>query len=172
MAASGLTSSTNNLMLSGCYLYIDDDTNASGIISAEMFECLAEMAELFAGKGVKKSVYNKIKRFGVQFGFNFHEITPKALNILYGQNYSSDASHTIWEMKNKIVDPENHTFRIEAENVNEKTLRIYLYNAKNINFGQIALDGEDFSSIPCIVKPFPLTPSDDTEVLCKIDLED
>lgn len=172
MAVSGLTSSTNNLVLSGCYLYIDDDTNASGIVSAELFECIAEVAELFAGKGVKRSVYNKIKRFGIQLGFNFHEITPKALQILYGQNYEVGAGITTWSVKNKIVDPGYHSFRFEAENVNDKNIKIYLYNAKNVNFGQLPLDGEDFAGIPCIVKPFPLTPSNDAEELCKITLED
>ncbi len=168
---SGLTSSTNNLVLSGCYLYIDDDTNASGIISAEVLNAEAEMAELFAGKGTKVSVYNKIKRFGLNFGFNFHEITPKAFNILYGGDYSTDGTHTITEYKVAITEPSTHQFRIEFENVSGKDLRIYLYNSKNINYGAIPLDGEDFSSIPCIVKPFPVNPSDPTEVLVKIDLE-
>lgn len=172
MAASGLTSSTNNLVLSGCYLYIDDDTNASGIISAEVLNAEAEMAELFAGKGTKVSVYNKIKKFGMNFGFNFHEITPKALSIFYGGVFSSAGGHTIIEYKVGVTEPGAHTFRLEAENVNSKDIRIYLYNAKNINYGATPLDGEDFTSIPCIIKPFPIDSSDATEVLVKIDLED
>ena len=171
MSVSGLTSSTNNLALTGCYLYIDDDTSASGIISAEVLNAEAEMAELFAGKGVKVSVYNKIKKFGMNFGFNFHEITPKAFSLLYGGTYSTDLTHTIVSYKVGIVEPGHHTFRIEAENVNGKDIRIYLYNAKNINYGATPLDGEDFTSIPCIVKPFPVDPSDATEELVKIDLE-
>ncbi len=170
-AVSGLTSTTNNLVLSGCYLYIDDDTNPSAIISAEMFESIAEMAELFAGKGVKRSVYNRIKRYGVQFNCNFHEITAKAMNIFWGQYYATDASYTIFQVKNKIVEPGFHNYRIEYENVNDKDIKIYLFNAKNINFGQIPLDGEDFSSIPIILKPFPTAPGTDTELLCEIKFE-
>lgn len=170
-AVSGLTSTTDNLVLSGCYLYIDDDTNASAIVSAEMFESLAEMAELFAGKGVKRSVYNRIKRFGVQFNCNMHEVTAKAMQIFWGQYYATDALYTIWQHKNKIIEPTYHNYRIEAENVAGKDILIYLYNAKNINFGQVPLDGEDFSSIPLILKPFPTTPSVDTELLCEIKYE-
>lgn len=172
MAVSGLTSSPNNLTLSGCYVYIDDDTSPSAIVSAELFECLAEMSELYAGKGVKRSVYSKIRQFGVQFNMNVHEITPKALQIFYGQNYETGGGVTTWSVKNKIVDPGFHDYRIEAENVNEKDIKIYLYNAKNINFGQTPLDGEDFSSIPTIIKPFPTDPGNDDEEICKITLED
>jgi hypothetical protein len=171
-AVSGITSSPDNLILSGCYLFIDDDTNASAIISGELFECVAEVAELFAGKGVKRSVYSKIKRFGVQFGCVVHDFTPKAYNILYGQYYATDASYSIWQYKNAIVEPTSHTFRIEAETVEDKDIKIYLFNAKNINFGQLPLDGEDFSGYPILIKPYPTTPSVDTELLCEIKLED
>ena len=167
-AVSGLTSSTNNLVLSGCFLYIDDDTLASGIVSAEVLNAEAELAELFAGKGIKVSVYNKIRRFGLNIGFNFHEITPKALEILYGGSYLSGGGVTAVEYDVGIVEAAAHQFKLVAENVNSKDLTIIVYNGKNINYGAMPLDGEDFSSIPCIIKPFPINPGDPSETRTSI----
>jgi len=172
MAVSGLTSSTNNLVLSGCFLYIDDDTNASGIVSAEVLNAEAELAELFAGKGIKVSVYNKIRRFAMNIGFNFHEITPKAIEILYGGTYSSGGGVTKVEYKVGIVENVAHQYKLVAENVNGQDLTITVYNGKNINYGALPLDGEDFTSMPCIIKPFPVNPGNADEVLVDIVLAD
>ena len=170
MALSGLTSSTNNLVLSGAYLYIDDDTAASGIISGEVFGMAGEFAELFAGKGIKVRVIKKARSISLRFAGNWHEITPKAISVMYGGSYSTATGKTIVDFKNGIVAPAAHKFRIEFENVNGQTGTITFYNAKNSNFGDVALDGQDFSGMPFEITPEPINPGDADEIQVRIEL--
>jgi hypothetical protein len=172
MALSGLTSSSDNLVLSGALLYIDDDTNASGIISGETLGMAGEYAELFAGKGVKTRVIRKARSMSISFKANWHEITPKAINIFYGGSYSTDTGKTIVDYKNGVVQPTAHKFTIKAENVNGQLITITFYNAVNSTFGEIPMTGDDFTSLPIEITPEPLTPGDSTEIQVRVELAD
>lgn len=171
MATSGLTSSTNNLAVTGLTMYIDDDTSASAIISGESLEFSAEFAELFAGKGIKVKVAEVMKSFGIAMKFNVHEISPKGMSILYGGTYSSIApTSTRVSYLQQMVAPAAHKFTFKGLTNAGKEIQIVLNNAKNTEFGSVAFDGQDFVGMPCTVVPSPTTPGDATEVLAYIDI--
>lgn len=164
MAVSGLTSSTNNLVLSGALMYIDDDTTASAIIGGESLQFSSEMAKLMAGKGVKVQVAEAMKTFGVAMSFECYEITALAFGILYGGSVVTESGYTKWRIKNKMTAPSPHRFKFVLTNNNDKDIEIWFWRAKNANYGNIAFDGQDFSKVPCIIKPEPINPSDPNEV--------
>jgi hypothetical protein len=168
MAISGMTSSTNNLMLTGALMYIDDDTSASAIIGAESLQFSAEMAKLMAGKGIKVQVAEAMKSFGIAMSFEVYEITAVAMGILYGGSVVTESGYTKWRIKNKMTAPAVHRFKFVLVNNNDKDVEIWFWRAKNANYGNIAFDGQDFSKVPCIIKPEPLNPSDPNEVQAEV----
>jgi hypothetical protein len=172
MALSGLTSSTNNLVLSGAQLFIDDDTLASGIIGEESMGFAAEFAELYAGQGIKVRVAKKMRTQSISFKGSWFEITPKAINIFYGGTYSSDTGTTSVQYKNVTTAPTAHKFIIKAKTVENKQITITFYNAVNSNFGDVPLDGGDFSHFPFEITPEPVNAGDEDEVLVDITVAD
>jgi hypothetical protein len=172
MALSGITADTTKLALTGLLMYIDDDTTPSATISGETLQFSADFAQLFAGKGVKVLVAEALKEFQMAMSFNIHEITPKAMNILYGGNFSTLSGSTRLEIRQRMNPPGFHDFRFVGENTEGKTVTIVLNNAKNVNYGDIAFDGQDFAAAPCVVRPYPETPGDTAEVMAYIDLAD
>jgi hypothetical protein len=164
MAVSGLTSSNNNLVLSGALMYIDDDTTASAIIGGESLQFSAEMAKLMAGKGVKVQVTEALKSFGVAFAFECYEITAVGFGILFGGSVVTESGYTKWRIKNKMSAPAPHRFKFVITKNDDKDIEITFWRAKNTNYGNIAFDGQDFSKMPCIVKPEPINPGDPNEV--------
>lgn len=169
--SSGLTSSTNNLVLSGALLYIDDDTNASGIIGGEVLGFAGEFAELYAGKGIKTLVIKKARQQSVFIRVdNWYEITPKAFQIFYGGTYStSPGAYNRIEWKNSITSNVPHKFKMIAENVEGKNLEITIFNGRNSTFSEVPLNGEDWSSYSVEITPEPVNPGDPDEVLVRID---
>jgi len=172
MATSGLTSSTDNLVVSGLTMWIDDDIAASAIISGESLEFSAEFATLFAGKGVKVKVAEVMKSFGVAMKCNVHEITPKGMSILYGGDYTTPTSpaSTRVSFANKITAPSAHRFTFKGVTNAGKDITIVLNNAKNSSFGAVAFDGGDFAALPVTLVPSPVTPGDDSEILAYVDI--
>ncbi len=167
---SGLTSSTNNLVLSGALLYIDDDTNASGIIGGEVLGFAGEFAELYAGKGIKTLVIKKARQQSVFIRIdNWYEITAKAFQIFYGGSYSTGAGYNRIEWKNSIVSNTTHKFKMIAENVAGYDLEITVFNGRNSTFSEVPLNGEDWSSYSVEISPEPVNPGDEEEVLVRID---
>ena len=167
--SSGLTSSTGNLVLSGALLYIDDDTNASGIISGEVFGFTGEFAELYSGKGIKTLTIKKARRQSISVKGNWHEITPKAINIFYGGEYSVGAGYERTEWKNTVVSASTHKFKMIWEDIDSNDHELTIYNGRNGNFGDIPVDGEDFSSLSFEINPEPVDPGDADEVLVRYD---
>lgn len=172
MALSGITADTTQLALTGMLLYIDDDVSPSATISGETLQFSADFAQLFAGKGVKVLVAEAIKEFQMAMSFNIHEITAKALNILYGGSYEALSGSTRISFLQKVTSPGYHDFRFVGQNVNEQTITIFLNYAKNVNYGDIPFDGQDFASVPCVVRPYPEVPGTDAEVMAYIDIAD
>ena len=167
---SGLTSSTNNLVLSGMLLYIDDDTSASGIVGGELLGFSGEFAELYAGKGLKTLVIKKARQQGVFLRFdNFYELTPKALNIFYGGSYSTGVGYNRLEFKNQITSNVPHKWKAIAENVGGYDIEITVFNGRNSTFSEIPVNGEDWSSVSIEITPEPVNPGDVDEVLVRID---
>jgi hypothetical protein len=169
MAVSGLTSSTDNLVLSGALMYIDDDSVASAVIGGESLQFSSEMATLMAGKGVKVQVAEAMKTFGIAFAFECYEITALGMNILYGASVVSESSKTKLRFKQKMTAPSPHKFTFVITDNAGDDITIKFWRAKNSNYGNIAFDGGDFSRIPCVIKPVPINPSDPNEVLVDID---
>ena len=172
MATSGISASTDDLVLTGLVMYIDEDTTPSATISGESLEFSAEFATLSAGKGVKVKVAEVMKSFGIAMKFKVNTITAKGMSILYGGDYSTPTSpaSTRVSFKGKMTAPVAHTFKFIGLNNEGKTITIQLNNAKNTEFGAVALDGSDFAAMPCTIVPSPLTPGDDTEVLAFFDI--
>jgi len=172
MAVSGLTNDLDDLVLSGAEIYIDDDTLPSGTINEETTKFSAEFVELFAGKGIKVRVAKKMKSMGIAFGATWYNITPKAISIFYGGNYSVGVGTTIVDYKNAVVAPTAHKFTIAAQTVEGKAIDIIFYNAVNALFGDLPTNGQDFANFPFEIVPEPINPGDAAEVLVRIEKED
>jgi hypothetical protein len=172
MGLSGIQASTNSLALTGLVMYIDDDVNASATISGETLQFSAEFAQLFAGKGVKVLTAEHLRQFGIAMQCNVHEITPQAMQIIYGGDVELRSGSTRLNFKQKMTPAGNHNFTFKGELVDGREVTIYLNNAKNTNYGDVAFDGQDFSAVPCIFKPYPETVGDNDEVMAYIDVAD
>lgn len=172
MATSGITANTQELALTGMLMYIDDDTSPSATISGETLQFSADFAQLFAGKGVKVLVAEAIRQFQMAMSFTIHEMTPKALNILYGGTYTTLSGSKRLNFTQKMTAPGYHDFKFVGENVAGDTITIFLNNARNVNYGDVAFDGQDFSGAPCVVRPYPEVAGTDDEVMAYIDVTD
>jgi hypothetical protein len=150
---------------------IDDDANASAIISGESLQFSSEFAKLMAGKGAKVQVAKALKTFGISFAFNCHELTPTAFNILYGGEVITSSIANTFRIRNKMTSPGVHKFKFVILTNADKDITITFFRASNESYGNIAFDGSDFAGIPAVISPSPLNPSDPDEIQVDIDFE-